>query len=125
MIGNQNNSSNYMSQYIIKILSSLNEGIQNLPNIKNGAARLIPMKGTPMYIQKPNADTVPIMDEITPNNPRYGLDLTQSVIMHVMTQNAIMNPMFIEKNGMTELVFDSNSRSNVKEVNRNISTSGS
>ena len=103
----------------------MNEGIQNLPNIKNGAARLIPMKGTPMYIQKPNADTVPIMDEITPNNPRYGLDLTQSVIMHVMTQNAIMNPMFIEKNGMTELVFDSNSRSNVKEVNRNISTSGS
>ena len=83
------------------------------------------MKGTPIYMQNPNADTVPMMEEMTPNKPRYGLDLTQSVIMQVMTQNAIINPMFIEKNGITEFVFASNSRSNVKEVNRKISTSGS
>ena len=74
---------------------------------------------------RPNAEIDPRIADKTPKSPRRGFDLTQSVIMHVMTQNAIMNPMFIEKNGMTELVFDSNSRSNVKEVNRNISTSGS
>ena len=76
------------------------------------------MNGTPMYIQKPNADTVAMIEDITPNSPRYGLDFTQSTIMHVNTQKAIMNPIFIEKKGMTEFVFDSNSRSNVKDVNR-------
>ena len=83
------------------------------------------MKGTPMYIQNPKAETVPMMEDITPNSPRYGLDFTQSVIIQVITQNAIMKPMFIEKKGITEFVFDSNSRSNVKDVNRYISISGS
>ena len=82
------------------------------------------MKGTPIYMQNPNADTVPMMEEMTPNKPRYGLDLTQSVIMQVMTQNAIINPIFIEKNGITELVFDSSSRSKVREVKRWIVMSG-
>ena len=69
-------------------------------------------------MQNPNADSVAMMEDMTPNSPRYGLDFTQSTIIHVNTQKAIMNPMFIEKKGMTEFVFDSNSRSKVKDVNR-------
>ena len=89
-----------------------------LPNIKKGAARFIPMKGTPTYIQKPKAARVPMMADMTPNKPSNGFDLTQSVIIQVTTQKAIINPMFIEKKGITELVFDSSSRSKVNEVNR-------
>ena len=65
-----------------------------------------------------------MMAETIPNKPSKGLDLTQSVIIHVITQNAIINPIFIEKNGITEFVFFSNSRSNVNELNRMISMSG-
>ena len=95
-----------------------------LPNIKNGAARFIPMNGTPTYMQKPNAERVPITADMTPNKPNSGFDLTQSVIIQVTTQNAIINPIFIEKNGITELVFDSSSRSKVSEVKRWIVMSG-
>ena len=98
--------------------------LNNLPNIRNGAARLIPIKGTPTYIQNPNAVSVPMMAETTPNKPSSGLDLTQSVIIQVITQNAIINPRFIEKKGITELVFFSNSRSKVRDVNRYTSMSG-
>ena len=76
------------------------------------------MKGTPMYIQNPKAEIVAMIEDITPNRPRYGLDFTQSNIIQVNTQNAIISPIFIEKKGITEFVFDSSSRSNVKEVNR-------
>ena len=75
-------------------------------------------------MQKPNAERVPITADMTPNKPNSGFDLTQSVIIQVTTQNAIMNPIFIEKNGITELVFDSSSRSKVSEVKRWIVMSG-
>jgi hypothetical protein len=39
------------------------------------------------------------MDEITPRRPRRGLDLTQSVIMQVRTQKAIMIPTLRVKKG--------------------------
>ncbi len=39
------------------------------------------------------------MDEITPRRPRSGFDLTQSVIMQVRTQKAIMIPTLRVKKG--------------------------
>ena len=84
----------------------------------------MPMNGTPTYIQNPNAARVAIMDEMTPNKPSKGFDFTQSVIIHVMTQNAIITPILKEKKGITDAVFFSNSRSSVREVNLKISISG-
>ena len=92
--------------------------------MRKGAARFIPMNGTPTYIQKPNAEIVAIMAEMTPNKPSNGFDFTQSVIIQVMMQNPTISPMFKEKYGITEFVLFSSSRSSVKEVNRNTSISG-
>ena len=60
--------------------------------MRKGAARLMPMKGTPTYMQKPKAVTVPMTAEVTPTRPSRGLDLTQSAIMQVITQKMIITP---------------------------------
>ena len=37
-----------------------------IPNIRNGAARLIPMKSIPRYMTRPNADMDPMTADTTP-----------------------------------------------------------
>ena len=63
-----------------------------MPSIRKGAAMLIPMKGTPQYMTMPKEARVAKTAETTPKNPSMGLDLTQSVIMQVQMQKAIMTP---------------------------------
>ena len=75
---------------------------------------MMPMKGTPTYMQNPKAVTVPMTAEMTPTSPSRGFDLTQSAIMHVTTQKMIMRPTLKLKNGMAELVFFSSSTSRVR-----------
>ena len=85
---------------------------------------MIPVKGMPIYTARPKAAIVPRIEDTTPKKPSRGLDLTQSVIMQVRTQKAIMIPTFRVKKGRTELVLFSSSTSRVRELNRRTSTSG-
>lgn len=55
----------------------------HLPIIRKGAAKLIPMKSTPAYMQIPKAQRVAIAALKFPSRPNQGLDLTQSVIIQV------------------------------------------
>lgn len=41
----------------------------------------------PMYMQRPKAESVAIAALMLPNKPSHGLDLTQSVIIHVTVIN--------------------------------------
>ena len=68
-----------------------------IPSIKNGAAKLIPINGIPQYITRPQAEIVAKTAEKMPKSPKNGLDLTQSVIMQVTMQKAIITPKFREK----------------------------
>jgi hypothetical protein len=65
--------------------------------MRNGAAILMPMYSTPQYIRSPNAPAVPSIQERTPNRPSIGLDLTESVIMHVIAEKATMMAIVMEK----------------------------
>ena len=56
--------------------------------------------------------------------PSTGFDLTQSVIIQVTIQNAIITPRLSEKNGITELVLFSSSLSMLREENLKISMFG-
>lgn len=58
------------------------------PIIRKGAARLIPIKSIPRYIQSPKAETVANPAEILPRRPNQGLLRTQSVIIHVTTEKS-------------------------------------
>ena len=95
-----------------------------MPNMRKGAARLIPIKGIPQYMIIPKAAIVARTAETTPNKPKTGLDLTQSVIIQVTIQNAIITPRLSEKNGITELVLFSSSLSMLREENLKISMFG-
>lgn len=57
--------------------------VYHVPIIKNGAAKFIPMKSIPIYMQSPKAESVAIAALKFPSNPNHGLDRTQSAIMHV------------------------------------------
>lgn len=80
-----------------------------LPIIKNGAARLIPIKDMPKYIAQPKAAAVAITADILPRRPNQGLDLTQSPIMQVTMENIPIRMNVELKNGMTVFVFFSSS----------------
>lgn len=56
--------------------------------MRNGAAKLIPMKSTPKYMQSPKADNVAIVALTFPKSPSHGFDLTQSAIMQVTERAA-------------------------------------
>lgn len=57
---------------------------KDLPIIRKGAAKLIPMNSMPQYMAKPKAAKVAIMAEIFPIRPRKGFDRTASPIMQVI-----------------------------------------
>uniref|UniRef100_A0A1Y1NIC6 Uncharacterized protein n=1 Tax=Photinus pyralis TaxID=7054 RepID=A0A1Y1NIC6_PHOPY len=80
-----------------------------IPIIRNGAARLMPIKSMSRYIHVPNAATVAIHALTFPKSPSHGLDLTQSAIMHVTIENNAIITNVDVKYGMTVLVFFSNS----------------
>jgi hypothetical protein len=71
--------------------------------MRNGTARLMPVNGIPRYMTNPNAASVARTEDMTPKRPRSGFDFTQSVIMQVRMQKAIMIPMLREKYGTTDL----------------------
>lgn len=58
-----------------------------MPIIRNGAAKLIPMKSTPKYMQTPNAQRVAIAALKFPNSPNQGFERTQSVIIQVTAKD--------------------------------------
>lgn len=60
-----------------------------LPIMRKGAARFIPMKSTPAYIQKPKAQSVAIAALTLPRSPSHGFDLTQSNIIQVTERERI------------------------------------
>lgn len=86
--------------------------------MRKGAARFMPIKSIPRYMQSPKADTVAIPAEILPRRPSQGLLLTQSVIMQVTMENAPMIAKVLAKYGTTVLVFASSSNSRVREAKR-------
>ena len=88
-----------------------------LPIIRNGAARLMPMKSIPRYMQSPKADTVAKAADTLPRRPSHGLLRTQSVIIQVTTENSPITAKVLEKYGTTVFVFSSSSSSNVLEEN--------
>lgn len=57
-----------------------------MPIIRNGAAKLMPIKSTPAYMQTPKAHNVAIAALKLPNKPSHGFERTQSNIMQV-TEN--------------------------------------
>jgi len=62
----------------------------NLPSIRKGAARLIPMNSTPRYIVTPKAAAVPMQAEMFPRRPSHGFARTQSAIQHDVIEKAAM-----------------------------------
>lgn len=92
--------------------------IGDLPIMRNGAARLMPMKSTPRYMHNPKAATVAIAAEILPSRPSQGLLRTQSVIMQVTTENRPIIMNVLVKYGTTVFVLASSSSSRVLEANR-------
>lgn len=53
------------------------------PIIRKGAARLIPMNSTPIYMASPKAAAVDMQALMLPSSPSHGFDRTVSHIMHV------------------------------------------
>lgn len=70
----------------------------NLPIIRNGAAKLIPINSIPKYIANPNAAIVAIIADIFPNKPSHGFDRTTSPIIHVTTLQKYTNTARQKKN---------------------------
>lgn len=66
----------------------------------------------------PNAAAVAITADMFPSNPSHGFERTQSLIIHVTIENIPMRMKVELKNGITVLVFFSNSWSSVLEANR-------
>ena len=64
---------------------SIWRGSHDLPIIRNGAAKLIPINSTPKYIARPKAAEVAMTALTFPSRPNHGFDLTVSPIMHVST----------------------------------------
>lgn len=56
----------------------------NLPIIKKGAAKLMPINSIPKYIARPNPAAVAMTAETHPIRPSPGLDRTTSPIILVM-----------------------------------------
>lgn len=74
----------------MNVLKMILKHMLSLPIIKNGAARLIPMKSTPAYIQNPKAPSVAIAALTLPKSPNQGFDRTQSNIIQV-TETVIVS----------------------------------
>lgn len=68
-------------------------------------------------MHNPNAATVAMAAEILPRRPSQGLLRTQSVIMHVTTENRPIMMNVLAKYGTTVLVLASSSSSRVLEAN--------
>ena len=88
----------------------------NLPSIRNGAAKLIPMKGEPRYASRPKDATQASAEHKIPAKPRRVLPRTQSPILTAAMQKIIMMPIATPKYGMIELVLFSNSARRVSDV---------
>lgn len=54
-----------------------------MPIIRNGAAKLMPIKSMPAYMHRPKAHTVAMAALKLPRRPSHGLERTQSTIMQV------------------------------------------
>lgn len=122
---------------VIKNLKPIIALAWNLPIIKNGAARLIPMNSMPKYMANPNAAAVAMLALTFPKSPSHGFDRTVSPIMHVsilwMEQSitatvglkticssylkTAININVDPKKGTTVWVFFSSSWSSVREAN--------
>lgn len=85
--------------------------------MRNGAARLMPMKSIPRYIHNPKAAIVAMAAEMLPSKPSQGLLRTQSVIMHVTTENRPIMMNVLVKYGTIVFVLASSSSSRVLEAN--------
>lgn len=85
--------------------------------MRNGAARLMPMKSIPRYMHNPKAAIVAMAAEMLPSKPSQGLLRTQSVIMHVTTENRPIMMNVLAKYGTTVFVLASSSSSRVLEAN--------
>lgn len=74
---------------VLENMSSENENfiakVFNLPIIRNGAAKFIPMNSTLKYIANPKAAAVAIDALIFPSKPSHGFDRTVSPIIQVKT----------------------------------------
>lgn len=68
-------------------------------------------------MHNPNAATVAMAAEMLPRRPSQGLLRTQSVIMHVTTENRAIMMNVLVKYGTTVLVLASSSSSRVLEAN--------
>lgn len=104
---------------MFRVLRHPNYGNFNssLPIMRNGAARLMPIKSIPRYMHNPNAAIVAMAAEILPRRPSQGLLRTQSAIMHVTTENRPIMMNVLVKYGTTVLVLASSSSSRVLEAN--------
>lgn len=89
----------------------------SLPIMRNGAARLMPMKSIPRYMHNPKAATVATAAEILPRRPSQGLLRTQSVIMQVTTEKRPIMMNVLAKYGTTVFVLASSSSSRVLDAN--------